>query len=148
MFMSETDWKDVIDTNLTGLFNLTKLVVIGLLKNKSGAIVNISSTAGLVGNAGQVNYSASKAGIIGFTKSLAKEVAPYGVRVNVVAPGFIETDMVKAMPEEKLKGALQFVPMKRLGQTGEVARVVAFLLSDNASYITGHVIPIDGGLAI
>lgn len=148
MFMTDTDWKDVIDTNLNGPFNLTRLVITGLLKQKSGSIVNISSTAGMIGNAGQVNYSSSKAGVIGFTKSLAKEVAPYGVRVNAVAPGFIETDMVKNIPDGKMKEAVQTVPMKRIGAPEEVARVVVFLLSDAASYITGQVLPIDGGLAI
>lgn len=147
MFMSDADWNDVINTNLNGLFNITRLVVTGFLKEKSGAVVNISSTAGLIGNAGQTNYGASKAGVIGFTKSLAKEVASYGVRVNAVAPGFVETDMVKTMTELKLQEALKYVPMKRIGSTDEVAKVVSFLLSDEASYITGQVLPIDGGLA-
>ncbi len=148
MLMTDTDWKDVIDTNLNGPFNLTRLIITGLLKQRSGSIVNISSTAGMIGNAGQVNYSSSKAGVIGFTKSLAKEVAPYGVRVNAVAPGFIETDMVKNIPGGKMKEAIQTVPMKRIGTPEEVAKVVTFLLSDAASYITGQVLPIDGGLAI
>ena len=120
----------------------------GFLKQKSGSIVNISSTAGLMGNAGQVNYSASKAGLIGFTKALAREVAAFGVRINAVAPGFVETDMVKNLPEDKLTAAINTVPMKRLGRVEEVAKVVSFLLSDSASYITGQVLPIDGGLAI
>ena len=148
MFMSDADWNDVMDTNLGGLFNLTRLVITGFLKEKKGAIVNISSTAGLIGSAGQVNYGASKAGVIGFTKSLAREVGPYNVRVNAVAPGFIETDMVKTIPEDKMKEAVKTIPMKRIGNPEEVACVVSFLLSDTASYITGQVLPIDGGLAI
>ncbi len=148
MFMSDVDWKDVIETNLYGPFILTRLMIMSFLKQKSGSIVNISSTAGLIGNAGQVNYSASKAGLIGFTKALAKEVAPYGIRVNAVAPGFVETDMVKSMPEDKLAEAIKTIPMKRLGHVEEVAKVVTFLLSESASYITGQVLPIDGGLAI
>ncbi|PIU39924.1 MAG: 3-oxoacyl-[acyl-carrier-protein] reductase [Candidatus Omnitrophica bacterium CG07_land_8_20_14_0_80_50_8] len=148
MMMSEEDWKDVIDTNLGGTFNLTRLLITHFLKEKSGVIVNISSTAGLMGSAGQTNYSASKAGIIGFTKALAREVSPYGIRVNAVAPGFIDTDMVKTIPPDKLKEAQNWIPMRRIGLPEEAAKAVVFLLSDEASYITGHVLPVDGGLAI
>ncbi len=148
MFMSDADWKDVIETNLYGSFVLTRLMIMSFLKQNSGGIVNISSTAGLIGNAGQVNYSASKAGLIGFTKALAKEVASYGVRVNAVAPGFIETDMVKTIPENKMQEAVKTIPMQRLGKPDEVAKVVTFLLSEESAYITGQVLPIDGGLAI
>lgn len=148
MLMSETDWRDVLETNLYGTFYLTKLVITSFLKQRSGNIVNVSSTAGLIGNAGQVNYSASKAGVIGFTKALAKEVAAYGIRVNAVAPGFIETDMARQLSPNKLEEALKLVPMKRMGSAEEVGKVVAWLLSDTSSYITGQAIPIDGGLAI
>lgn len=148
MLMSESDWGDVINTNLNGAFNLSKLVIMSFLKQKSGAIVNISSTAGILGSVGQVNYSSSKAGLIGMTKSLAREVAPYGIRVNAVAPGFIETDMVKGIKEKNLISLMSNVPMKRMGKAIEVAKVVTFLLSEASSYVTGQVIPIDGGLAI
>lgn len=148
MMMSEAEWKDVIDVNLNGAFNLTKALITTFLKQKSGSIVNISSTAGLIGSAGQTNYSSSKAGLNGFTKSLAREVAAYGIRVNAVAPGFVETDMIKSMQESRLQKLLENVPMKRIGLPAEVARVVLFLLSDSASYITGQVVCIDGGLAI
>lgn len=148
MLMADSDWKDVMDTNLNGTFNLTRNVAMHLFKQKSGSVVNVSSTSGLRGAAGQTNYSASKAAIIGFTKAFAKEMAPYGVRVNTVAPGFIKTDMVKAIPETKMKEFESSIPMKRLGKPEEVAKAVVFLLSDAASYITGQVLPIDGGLAI
>ncbi len=148
MVMSDEEWKDVIETNLYGTFFITRQIIVNFLKQKSGSIVNLSSTAGLIGNAGQVNYSSSKAGIIGLTKSLAKEVAPYGIRVNAVAPGYIQTDMVKTLNESRLIEGLHLVPMKRIGRPEEVAKVVLFLLSDASSYITGQVIPIDGGLAI
>ncbi len=146
--MNKSDWDDVIDTNLSGAYRVTRAVITGMLKKKSGSIVNISSTAGLVGNVGQTNYSASKAGLIGFSKALAKETAGHGVRVNVVAPGFIDTDMIKSIPRNKLDDAIKAIPMKRIGSASEVARVVIFLLSDSASYVSGHVFPVDGGLAI
>ena len=146
MMMNEDDWEDVIKTNLTGYFNMARACIVTMLKQKSGNIVNISSVSGITGRAKQVNYSASKAGIIGFTKSLAKEVAAYGIRVNAIAPGFIETDMISELKnkEELIKA----IPLARFGKPEEVAKAVSFLISDNAGYITGQVIKIDGGLAI
>ncbi|MBI5873310.1 MAG: 3-oxoacyl-[acyl-carrier-protein] reductase [Candidatus Omnitrophica bacterium] len=146
MNMEKLEWQEVIDTNLTGYFNMSRSVIVTLLKQKSGGIVNISSISGISGIARQVNYSASKAGIIGMTKALAKEVAPYNIRVNCVAPGFIETDMTGAMKDEvkeKSKGA---IPVGRFGKAEEIANVVSFLLSDKSNYITGQVIKVDGGL--
>jgi 3-oxoacyl-[acyl-carrier protein] reductase len=127
---------------------MTKAAIITFLKQKKGCIINMSSVSGLVGLIGQTNYSASKAGIIGFSKALAKEVAAYGVRVNVVCPGFIETDMVSSMREDIKTEVLKMIPMKRIGTAEEVASICAFLASNKASYITGEVIKVDGGLAI
>ncbi|MEE9487151.1 MAG: 3-oxoacyl-[acyl-carrier-protein] reductase [Candidatus Brocadiales bacterium] len=148
MMMSEDDWKSVIDTNLTGVFNCTKAAVVPMMKQRSGSVINITSVSGLVGMAGQTNYSSSKAGIIGFTKALAKEVARRGVRVNAIAPGFIDTEMVQAINQKYLDEMLKLVPLARVGKAEEVAHVVTFLASDQASYITGCVINVDGGMAM
>ncbi len=147
MMLAE-EWKDVIETNLYGTFNMTKAAIITFLKQKKGCIINMSSVSGIVGLVGQTNYSASKAGIIGFSKALAKEVAAYGIRVNVVCPGFIETDMVGSLREDLKKEILKLVPLKRLGTPEEVALICTFLASEKASYLTGEVIRVDGGLAI
>jgi len=143
--MTQEDWDSVVDSNLKGTFNITKAFIFTFMKQKFGDIINISSLSGLMGMAGQTNYSASKGGIISFTKSLAKEVAPFNIRVNAVAPGFIETDMVANLNHSKI---LDLIPMKRLGKPEEVAEVVNFLLQKNSAYITGQVIRIDGGLGM
>jgi 3-oxoacyl-[acyl-carrier protein] reductase len=143
VWMSFEEWKSVIDVTLNGFFLITKAVLFGMLKRKSGKIINITSTAGLSGLAGQANYSAAKAGLIGATKSLAKEVVTKGIYVNAVAPGFIETDMISHLPKEKI---LPFIPMQRAGLPEEISGVVSFLCSPDASYITGQVIPVNGGL--
>jgi 3-oxoacyl-[acyl-carrier protein] reductase len=145
--MSEDDWDRVVSVNLKGVFTCTKGVLRYLLK-KGGAIVNIASIAGLMGNAGQSNYSASKAGIIGFTKSIAKEYGERGIRVNAVAPGFIRTEMTAALEERFGETMLKSVPLRRPGDPRDVARVVYFLLSDYSGYITGEVINVSGGLYI
>jgi len=145
--MAPEDWHDVINTNLDGTFNLTRAAIIGLIKQKSGAIINLTSVSGIVGIPRQTNYSASKAGIIGFTKSLAKEVAPYNIRVNAVAPGFIETDMVHGLNQDYMDQIIKQVPLNRLGRSEEVARLVRFLASEDAAYITGQTFVIDGGLS-
>lgn len=146
--MKEEDFKQVIDTNLGGTYNVTKNVISYMMKAHSGRIINISSVVGIVGNAGQTNYSASKAGIIGFTKSLAKEVASRNILVNAIAPGFIETDMTGVLKEEIKNEIAKNIPMKRMGSTQEVAKVVKFLTSDDSSYITGQVINVDGGMVM
>lgn len=146
MRMKKESWDAVIGVNLTGVFNFTKAVVKYMIKQKSGRIVNISSIVGVMGNVGQVNYSASKAGVIGLTKSVAREVASRGVTVNAVAPGFIETDMTKALPDNERNALTSVIPMKKLGQVEDVAQAVLFLVSDGASYITGQVINVNGGM--
>lgn len=148
MMMSKEDWDAVIDTNLKGVFNVTKHVVSVMVRQRRGAILNIASISGIVGMAGQTNYSASKAGLIGFTKALAKEIGRRNITVNALALGLIETDMTSALPDEYKQKMLEQIPLGRYGTVEEVARVSAFLLSDDALYITGQVIQADGGLAI
>ena len=146
MRMKKEDFEDVIDTNLVGTFNVTKNVISHMMKARSGRIINISSVVGVAGNAGQTNYSASKAGMIGFTKSLAKEVASRGILVNAVAPGFIETGMTDVLKEEIKEEIAKSIPLKRMGKTEDVANVVKFLAGEDSTYITGQVINVDGGM--
>lgn|SRR5690554_2558195 len=146
MRMAEEDFDRVIDVNLKGTWNCSKHVIRYMMKAKRGKIINISSIVGLVGNFGQSNYSASKAGIIGLTKSLAKEVGKRGINVNAVAPGFIQTKMTDSLPEDLKADVMKNIPLNRLGDVNEVANVVAFLSSDLSSYITGQVISVDGGM--
>ncbi|MCU0665691.1 MAG: 3-oxoacyl-[acyl-carrier-protein] reductase [Candidatus Omnitrophica bacterium] len=148
MMMAPDDWKQVVDTNLGGVFNVTRNAIITFLKQKKGDIVNVSSVSGVIGLPRQTNYSASKAGIIGFTKALAKEVAAYNIRVNAVAPGFIKTDMVAGIKEEHKEEIIKHIPLARFGEVEDVAKAVKFLLSKDASFITGQTIIIDGGLSI
>ena len=144
--MKEEDFKQVIDVNLVGTFNMTKNVISYMMKARNGRIINISSVVGIAGNAGQTNYSASKAGIIGFTKSLAKEVASRNILVNAVAPGFIETNMTDVLKQEVKDEIAKNIPLKRMGTPQDVANVVKFLASEDSSYITGQVISVDGGM--
>ncbi len=148
MMMDKNDWTEVIDTDLTGVFNTTRACIITFLKQKSGNIVNVSSVSGIHPLPGQVNYAAAKAGVIGFTKSLAKEVAPYNIRVNAVAPGFIDTDMTAGFGEKYKEKVMKMIPLDRFGAPDEVSQAVVFLLSDKSRYITGEVLQIDGGLGI
>ena len=148
MKMSEEDFDAVIDTNLKGAFNCIKNISRQMLKQKSGRIINISSVSGVMGNAGQVNYSASKAGVIGMTKSFAREIAAKGITVNAVAPGFIATDMTAALSEEAAKAINQSIPQGRMGTPEDVAEAVLFLSSEQAGYITGQVLCVDGGMAM
>lgn len=146
--MKQSDWEQVISTNLTGSFNWTKAVVKCMMKQKSGCIVNIASIIGLIGNAGQANYSASKAGILGLTKSSARELAPWNIRVNAVAPGFIATQMTEKLTDKIKEQMLSNIPLKKLGGPEEVANAVLFLVSEMSSYITGQVLNVDGGMVM
>ena len=146
--MSENDWDDVININLKGVFNCTKIVSKAMLKAKKGKIVNIASIIGITGNAGQANYAASKAGIIGFTKSVAKEIASRGINVNAIAPGYIETDMTAQLKDSLKEELLKSIPLGSLGKATDVAGACLFLASKEASYITGQTIVVDGGMAI
>ena len=144
----EEDWKTVLDTNLIGTFNFTRAVITDMMKKTSGRVICLTSVSGLRGVVGQTNYSAAKAGIIGFVHSLAREVGPFGITVNAIAPGFIDTDMIDSMEEERKKSMITMIPLKRFGKADEVAYLVGFLLSDEARYITGQVIAIDGGVSV
>ncbi|MEM5817692.1 MAG: 3-oxoacyl-[acyl-carrier-protein] reductase [Desulfitobacterium hafniense] len=146
--MKETDWDAVLDTNLKGVFLCTKAVSKSMMKQRSGVIINISSVVGITGNAGQANYSAAKAGIIGFTKSIAKELGSRGIRVNAVAPGYISTDMTESLGEEVREQVMTQIPLGRMGQPEDIARTVVFLASPAASYITGQTLAVDGGMAM
>jgi len=146
--MKEDDWDDVLNINLKSVYNFSKAVIMTMVKQKRGNILNITSASGIAGVAGQVNYSASKAGMIGFTKALAKEVGKANINVNAIACGFIETDMTSGLPEEYKKKMTEMTSLKRFGTTEDVAKIAMFMLSDDAKYITGQVLSVDGGLAL
>lgn len=148
MRMTEEEWDAVLTVNLKGVFNLSKAVIRNMISNRYGRIVNISSVVGQMGNPGQTNYAASKAGVLGFTKALAREVAPRGITVNAIAPGYIATPMTENLPEQVKRIFVELIPMKRFGSPGEIAHAVKFLLSDEAAYITGQVINVNGGMVM
>ncbi len=146
--MEEADWDLVLDVNLKGAYNCAKAVIRPMMKQRSGRIVNLASVSGIAGQAGQTNYSASKAGLIGFTKALAREVGPRGITVNAVAPGFVPTALTQDLPAELKEASLKGIPLGRWGTPQEIANAVAFLASDEAAYITGHVLSVDGGMVM
>ncbi|WP_199612019.1 3-oxoacyl-ACP reductase FabG [Flocculibacter collagenilyticus] len=146
MRMKDEEWSDILDTNLSSVFKLSKAVLRGMMKKRNGRIINIGSVVATMGNAGQANYAAAKAGVIGFSKSLGREVASRGITVNVIAPGFIDTDMTKELNDEQREAIFSQVPANRLGQPEEIASTVAFLASDEAAYITGETIHVNGGM--
>ena len=146
MRMKYDEWDDIIDTNLTSVFKISKAVLRAMMKKRNGRIINIGSVVGTMGNAGQVNYATAKAGLIGFTKSLAREVASRGITVNTVSPGFIDTDMTQTLTDEQKEGIFAQVPANRLGKPEEIANAVAFLASDSAAYITGETLHVNGGM--
>ena len=148
MRMKEADWDAVLTTNLKGVFNCTKAAIKYMMKQKAGHIVNISSVVGVNGNAGQANYAAAKAGVIGFTKATAKELAARGITVNAVAPGFIQTDMTAVLNEKQVEAMQATIPLKRLGEPEDIAKAVVFLASDDANYITGQTLNVDGGMVM
>lgn len=148
MTMSESDWDDVIQTNLKSTFNCCKAAIRHMLRRRYGRIINIASVSGIMGNPGQTNYSASKAGQMGFTRALAREVASRTITVNAIAPGFVQTDIWSTVPEDAQKSLMDIIPLGRVGQPEEIAKAAAFLASDDAAYITGHVLTVDGGIAM
>jgi len=148
VLLAEPDWQAVLRTNLDGTYNVCRAAVFAMMKRRAGCVVTMSSVSGVFGNATQTNYSASKAGIIGFTKALAKEVGGHGIRVNAVAPGFIDTDMTAALGDKRIKELAGRIPLGRFGAAGDVADMVSFLVSDRAGYVTGQVLGVDGGLVI
>jgi 3-oxoacyl-[acyl-carrier protein] reductase len=146
MRMKDDEWQDIIDTNLSSVFKISKAVIRSMMKKRNGRIINIGSVVGTMGNAGQVNYATAKAGLLGFTKSLAREVASRGITVNTVSPGFIDTDMTQTLTDEQKEGIFSQVPANRLGKPEEIANAVAFLASDGAAYITGETLHVNGGM--
>lgn len=146
MRMKEEEWDDIINTNLSSVFRMSKAVLRGMMKARSGRIINIASVVGATGNAGQANYAAAKAGMVGFAKSMAKEVGSRGITVNTVAPGFIDTDMTRELADEHKQSLLSGIPLGRLGDPKEIANAVAFLASEGASYITGETLHVNGGM--
>jgi 3-oxoacyl-[acyl-carrier protein] reductase len=146
MRMKDDEWQSIMDTNLTSIFKMSKAVLRGMMKKRKGRIINIGSVVGSTGNAGQANYAAAKAGVIGFSKSMAREVASRGITVNVVSPGFIDTDMTKALTDDQKESIFKDIPANRLGDPKEIAATVGFLASDDAAYITGETIHVNGGM--